>query len=53
VEVSENGAVKTDAEDWPFSPPLVDLFDPRLPDLEIDRDEFEQVWAAARWEDGR
>jgi hypothetical protein len=54
VEVSEDGtAVKTDAEDWPFNPPLVDLFDPRLPDLEIDRDEFEQVWAAARWEDGR
>jgi hypothetical protein len=54
VEVSEDGtAVKTDAEDWPLNPPLVDLFDPRLPDLEIGRNEFERAWAAARWGDGR
>jgi hypothetical protein len=26
----------------------VDLFDPQLLDLEIDRDEFERAWAAAR-----
>ncbi|MFG2053335.1 hypothetical protein ACGFI9_04810 [Micromonospora sp. NPDC048930] len=54
VEVADDGtAIKTDAEDWPFNPPVVDLFDPQLPDQEIDRDEFERAWAAARWEDGR
>jgi hypothetical protein len=54
VELAEDGsATKTDAQDWPFNPPLVDLFDPRLPDQQIDRDEFEQAWAAARWKDGR
>jgi hypothetical protein len=52
VEVAGDGtALKTDAEDWPFNPPLVDLFDPQLPDQEIDHDEFEQAWATARWED--
>ncbi|MEO3779809.1 hypothetical protein ABGB16_23820 [Micromonospora sp. B11E3] len=54
VQVAEDGtAIKTDAEDWPFNPPVVDLFDPQLLDQEIDRDEFERAWAAARWEDGR
>jgi hypothetical protein len=53
VAVAGDGTgCKTDAEDWPFNPPLVDLFDPHLPDQEIDRDEFERTWAAARWEDG-
>jgi len=33
------------AEDWPFNPPAVDLFDPRLPAEEIDREEFERAWA--------
>lgn len=54
VEVAEDGtAAKTDAQDWPINPPLVDLYDPQLPDQEIDRDEFERAWAAAEWEDGR
>jgi len=54
VEVAAHGtAIKTDAEDWPFNPPLVDLFDPQLPDQEIDREEFERAWTAARWQDGR
>jgi hypothetical protein len=52
VEVAQDGtAVKTDPEDWPFNPPVVDIFDPRLPDREIDRDSFERAWTAARWED--
>ena len=52
VEVVDDGtAVKTDAEDWPLNPPVVDLFDPQLPDQEINRDEFERTWWAARWED--
>jgi hypothetical protein len=54
VEVAKDGtANKTDAHDWPFNPPIVDLFDPQLPDQEIDRDEFERAWAAARWEHER
>ncbi|QUQ64072.1 hypothetical protein [Kutzneria sp. CA-103260] len=54
VETSEDGvATKTDAADWPFNPPLVDLFDPHLRDQEIDRDEFERAWAGAQWENGR
>jgi hypothetical protein len=52
VEVADDGsAIRTEAADWPFNPPLVDLFDPALPNQEIDRDEFEQAWAAARRED--
>ncbi len=36
VEMTEQGtAIKTDAEDWPVNPPLVDLVDPQLPDQEI------------------
>lgn len=54
VEVAEDGTgIKTDSEDWPLNPPMVDLFDPQLPNQEIDREEFERAWAAARWEDGR
>lgn len=54
VEIAEDGtAVKTDEEDWPLNPPIVDLFDPELPDQEIDREEFERAWTAARHEDGR
>jgi hypothetical protein len=38
VEVGQDGTgIKTDAEDRPFNPPLVGLFDPHLPDQEIDR----------------
>ena len=52
VEVAEDGtATKTDTQDWLFNPPLVDLFDPQLPEQEVDRDEFERAWTAARWED--
>jgi hypothetical protein len=52
VAVAVGGmGIKTDTEDWPFNPPHVDLFDPHLPDQEITRDEFEQAWAIARWED--
>ncbi|MFI5835854.1 hypothetical protein ACIA5A_19500 [Micromonospora sp. NPDC051300] len=54
VEVAEDGTgIRSDADDWLMNPPVVDLFDPRLPDREIDREEFERVWAAARWESGR
>jgi hypothetical protein len=54
VEIAEDHTgIKTDAEDWLFNPPQVDLFDPQLPDQEIDRKEFERAWAAARWEDDR
>jgi hypothetical protein len=53
VEVAEDGiATRTDLRDWPVNPPFVDLFDPQVLDLEIDRDDFERAWAAARWEDG-
>jgi len=46
VELAEDGTVtKALAEDWPFNPPAVDLFDPRLPAEEIDREEFERAWA--------
>jgi hypothetical protein len=54
VSVAEDGtATKSDAESWLFNPPLVDLFDPRLPEQEIDRAEFEQAWADAEWEADR
>jgi hypothetical protein len=54
VDVTPDGtAAKTGAQDWPFTRPLVDLFGPQLPDQEIDRDEFERPWAAARWNNGR
>lgn len=54
VEIAEDGTtIKTDTEDWPFNPPLVDLFDPQLPNQEIDREEFERAWTAARWENRR
>lgn len=48
VDVAADGtAVRTTADDYPLNPPLVDLYDPRLPAHEIDRDEFERAWAAA------
>ena len=54
VEVAEDGTTtKTDTQDWPFNPPLVDLYDPQLQDQQIDRDEFEQAWSTARWENDR
>lgn len=52
VEISEDGdAVKSDQGDWPFNPPLFDLFDPELKDAEITREEFETAWQRARRED--
>jgi hypothetical protein len=51
VEFADDGtAIKTYADDWPFNPPI-DLFDPRLAEWEIDRDDFERAWAVARRED--
>ncbi|MEU8246874.1 hypothetical protein [Nonomuraea sp. NPDC048916] len=49
VKLPENGdALKSDPDDWPFNPPVVDLFDPELKDLEISREEFEAAWHRAR-----
>jgi hypothetical protein len=31
-----------------FNSPVVDLYDPQLPDQEIDRDEFERAWGVPR-----
>lgn len=54
VEVAEDGAgIKTDVANWPLNPPVVDLFDPQLPGLEIGHDEFERAWAEATWQDSR
>lgn len=51
VEVPDTGsAVKADDRDWPLNPPMVDLYDPTLLDLEIGRDEFERAWSAADWD---
>ncbi|MFC6373513.1 hypothetical protein, partial [Nonomuraea thailandensis] len=43
----------TQADDWPFNPPVVDLFDPELVEMEISRDEFEKAWLHARREPSR
>ncbi|MGW6470713.1 hypothetical protein [Streptomyces nigra] len=49
VEVADDGtAVRSDPDDWPFNPPVVDLFDPVLVGQEISRSEFEEWWATAR-----
>jgi hypothetical protein len=45
---ADGTSTKTDAEDWPFNPPVVDLYDPNLPGQEIHRDEFERAWATAQ-----
>jgi hypothetical protein len=51
VELTEDGTViKSDPDDWPLNPPVVDLFDPRLVDQEISRDEFEEAWLRGRRE---
>jgi hypothetical protein len=48
VELGEDGtAVKSGPDDWPFNPPVVDLFDPDLVGMEINRDEFEAEWLRA------
>ncbi|MGP3919042.1 hypothetical protein [Nonomuraea sp. 10N515B] len=49
VELTDNGDIfKSDPDDWPFNPPVVDLFDPELKALEINREEFEAAWQRAR-----
>jgi hypothetical protein len=53
VELSEDGtAVKSGPEDWPFNPPMADLFDPHLPGMQITAEEFESHWHRARHERG-
>ncbi|MFJ4715153.1 hypothetical protein [Streptomyces sp. NPDC088785] len=45
-ELAEDGtAVRSGPDDWPFNPPIVDLFDPVLVKEEISRSEFEQHWS--------
>lgn len=49
VEVAEDGSgVRSTADDWPFNPPMVDLYDPAPTGQEIGRDAFEEGWARAR-----
>jgi hypothetical protein len=52
VELEEDGTTtKAHADSWPFNPPAVDLFDPRLPAEEIEAGEFERAWGAAGWDE--
>ncbi|MEV0292909.1 hypothetical protein [Nocardia sp. NPDC050710] len=52
VEVRDDGtAFKSTPDDWAFNPPVVDLFDPELPNEEITRGAFETAWARAAYED--
>ncbi|GAA0613210.1 hypothetical protein [Streptomyces crystallinus] len=49
VELADDGAaLKSGPDDWPFNPPVVDLFDPEWADKEIHPDEFEAAWLRAR-----
>ncbi|ANB04259.1 hypothetical protein SAM40697_0296 [Streptomyces ambofaciens] len=49
VELAEGGtALRSGPDDWPFNPPVVDLFDPALAGQEISQHEFEEQWARAR-----
>ncbi|MFC5826146.1 hypothetical protein [Nonomuraea insulae] len=51
VEQADDGtAIKSDPNDWQFNPPVVDLFDPELVEMEISPDEFEGAWLSARRE---
>ena len=53
VELSEGStAIKSSPEDWPFNPPMADLFDPDLPGMQITPEEFESHWHRARYERG-
>jgi hypothetical protein len=48
VEVMDDGtAIKSGPHDWPFNPPVVDLFDPELAGMEVSREEFEAAWRRA------
>lgn len=52
VELAKDGtAVRSGPDDWPFNPPIVDLFDPVLSRQEVSRSEFEEHWATARQAD--
>ncbi|MET9603334.1 hypothetical protein [Streptomyces sp. NPDC006459] len=49
VELAPDGTgVRSGPDDWPFNPPVVDLFDPELVGMEIGQDEFERNWLGAR-----
>ncbi|MFE9572834.1 hypothetical protein ACFYMW_30565 [Streptomyces sp. NPDC006692] len=49
VELADDGtALKSGPDDWPFNPPVVDLFDPEWADKEIHPNEFEAAWLRAR-----
>ncbi|MYV78625.1 hypothetical protein GT352_32635 [Streptomyces sp. SID1046] len=49
VELGPDGpGVRSGPDDWPFNPPVVDLFDPELVGMEIGEDEFETAWLRAR-----
>ncbi|MEU6546726.1 hypothetical protein [Streptomyces sp. NPDC046859] len=49
VELAEDGtAVRSGPDDWPFNPPVVDLFNPGLSRQEISRSEFEEHWSTTR-----
>ncbi|MFM9633786.1 hypothetical protein ACKI10_40270 [Streptomyces galilaeus] len=48
VELAEDGtALRSGPDDWPFNPPIVDLFDPALAGQEISQREFEDQWTRA------
>jgi hypothetical protein len=52
VELADDGtALKSGPDDWPFNPPVMDLFDPEWADKEIHPDEFEAAWLRARHAD--
>jgi hypothetical protein len=52
VELAEDGtALKSGPDDWPFNPPVVDLFDPELAGMQISAGEFESAWARALHDD--
>ncbi|MEU9128882.1 hypothetical protein AB0D08_12370 [Kitasatospora sp. NPDC048540] len=49
VELNEDGTgVRSGPDDWPFNPPVVDLFDPVVAGWLISAQEFEEQWARAR-----
>lgn len=53
VEVRADGtALKSGPEDWLFNPPVVDLFDPEVAEMEISAGEFEAAWQRSRREEG-
>ncbi|MEV6682333.1 hypothetical protein AB0N09_36560 [Streptomyces erythrochromogenes] len=52
VELTSGGPdLRSDPDDWPLNPPVVDFFDPDLVGMEIGRHEFESAWLRARHEE--